>query len=405
MTASRLSLNSGFSRRRFLGLAGGAIALGVLGVSKCAVNATMALRGARLFTGAHDFVIEGATVAIKDDRIVAVGRDADVVLGSGTNVIDCAGAFVMPGLIDTHTHVTLTLVNHDGLLPLWARAGLTTVRDTGTIKQGTFLIRQLASELPAAPRIIAAGPIMTVPGGYPSTRPTIGDPVSYYVVDANSALAGVNAILDEGAEFIKIAVETGYPGGQLLVDAGAPTLNAEEIAAIVAAAHMHSATVSAHVTNEWELRAALNGGVDAIAHTPLDTIPRDLIDVMVRRRVPMTSTLNIWGGGPPLLVAQKNIALFAAAGGIVAMGTDYPYQDVKGLPLDELELMRGAGLSATEVLIASTRNAAYVCNRPDLGTIEEGKTADIVIVEGDPTVDLADLGRVSTVIQAGRVIG
>jgi len=103
---------------------------------------------------------------------------------------------------------------------------------------------------------------------------------------------------------------------------------------------------------------------------------------------------------PP--VAMENVRRLAAAGGIIAMGSDYPFQVHAGLPLDELRLMQEAGLTPTEVLVAATRNAAAVAGLADVGTVQPGKAADLIVVAGDPSKDVADLALVSTVIQSGR---
>jgi len=393
-------------RRRFLALTAGAAALVALGASRCATLATLALRNTRLFSGTGSPPLDGVTVAMLGPTIIAVGRDAEVDLGRDTEVIDCAGAFVTPGIIDTHVHVTEPLLRREMLLPGWLRAGVTTIRDTGTIFQGPVLLRELVSQLGPAPRVIATGGILTVTDGYPVTRGPVGAAVALQVAGVEGAIDGVNMTLDAGAEFIKIAIETGIPGGRLHENTGAPTLSIEQVRAIVQAAHARGATVSAHVTNEWELRRAIEGGVDSLAHTPLDEIPSDLLRALVDRKIPMTGTLNIWGTPTNTVTAnaQRNVAKLVKAGGTVAMGTDYPFQLHGGLPIEELKLMRDAGLTDEQVLLASTRDAALVCARPDLGTIEVGKVADMIVVDGDPLDDLEALARVSVVVHDGARI-
>lgn len=224
------------------------------------------------------------------------------------------------------------------------------------------------------------------------------------VADAAEAVRAVHATVDAGAEFIKVAVETGRPGGTLHVDAGEPTLSLELVRAITATAHERGVAVTAHVTNEWELRRALDGGVDSLAHTPIDEIPADLLRRIIDGRVPMTSTGNIWGGGTPTRNAQANIKRVHAGGGIVAMGTDYPFQQHTGMPLGEFQILSAAGLDNAAVLRAATRDAALTCGRDDLGTLAAGKVADIIVVDGDPLRRLDDLARVSLVLQAGREV-
>lgn len=392
------------SRRGFLAGVAAVTAYAAFGANKCATLATLALRNARLWDGTGAPPADGMTVAVLRDTIIAVGRDGEVELGRDTQVIDCAGAFVMPGVIDTHCHVTLTLVAREPLVNSWLRAGVTTIRDTGTIRQGPFLIRDLAKELGPSPRIIAAGPAITVPGGYPITRgPQIGEPISYPIASAEEAAPAVYTILDTGADFIKIAVETGYPNGHLLEDGGSPTLSLAEVRAIVAAAHARGVGVSAHVSNAAELNVALDGGVDSMAHTPLDAVSDKTLRAMVARGVTMTSTLNIWGT-TDLTAAKRNISQFVRLGGRLSMGTDYPFQTQPGMPIDELFQIFSAGLTEQEVLLASTRDAALVCRRNDLGTVELGKRADLLVLDGDPLTDLAAMLQVRRVLQDGAVI-
>lgn len=121
-------------RRTFIAGIAGAIAYTTLVANRCAKLATVALRNAQLWDGTGTSPRSGMTVAMLRETIIAIGRDDEIDLGRDTTVIDCAGAFVMPGIIDTHCHVTLTLVNRQPLVADWLRAGLTTIRDTGTIK-------------------------------------------------------------------------------------------------------------------------------------------------------------------------------------------------------------------------------------------------------------------------------
>jgi imidazolonepropionase-like amidohydrolase len=400
-------LNRRIRRREFMALAAAMAAFAALGARQCATASTLALRNARLWSGQGDRPIDGTTVAMLGPTIIAVGPDAEVDLGRDTRVIDCAGAFVMPGVMDTHVHVTEPLLrgNRD-LLPAWLAGGVTTIRDTGTVFQGPQLLRDLLAQHGApVPRVIATGGLMTAVNGYPTSRGPTGIAGSLQVADVAEAIAGVNATVDAGGEFIKIAVETGIPGGRLIEEAGAPTLTLEQVRAIVETAHARGVIVIAHVTNESELRRAIEGGVDGLAHTPLDPIPADLRRMIVERQIPMTGTLNIWGGGTLAATARTNVADVLHAGGIVAMGTDFPFQVHAGMPIDEITMMSGSfALTNEEVLLACTRDAARACARNDLGVIQHGRIADALILDADPLEDLNALSRVRSVIHDGVVV-
>ncbi len=390
-------LNRQMDRRRFLALTAGAAALIGLGSSACVNAATLALRNARLFSGTGLPPQKDMTVAMAGPTIIAVGRDADIVLNRDTKIIDCASAFVMPGIIDTHVHLTVPLLQRVLLLPDWLRAGITTVRDTGTVAQGPAILRDLVSQLGPAPRVIATGGILGVKGGYPAALGPLGVAAAVEVEGVQGAIDGVNMTLDAGAEFIKVYIETGNRR-EPPEDTGLPTLSLDQVTAIVQTAHGRGVPVTAHVTSEWEVRRAIEGGVDSLAHTPLDPLPLDLLTAMVDRKIAMTSTLHVWEHGDygrATATAQRNVAMLVKAGGVVAMGTDFPFVYNAALPIDELKLMRGAGLTNTQVLLACTRDAALACARPDLGTIEPGKAADIIVLDGDPLINIAALERVT----------
>lgn len=401
-------LHRKITRRTALIAGAGLAAYVALGASKCATIAQTAIRNARIFTGTGE-IIDGGTIAVYNGPsaggiIIAVGPDDEVQLGNDTLVFNVDRAFVMPGLIDTHVHVTEALLNGSPILQSWLRAGITTLRDTGTIWQGPALLRSLAEEHGPGPRIIATGGLFTAPDGYPTSRGPTGVAGSKIVANIPEAIQGVHDTLDAGAEFIKVAIENGRPGGSLHLDAGFPMLSLEQVRAIVETAHARGAPVTAHVTNQWELRVALDAAVDSLAHTPIDIIPPALIRRIVAANMPMTATSNIWDGGEFTRNVQRNVKALADAGGIVAMGTDFPFQVHDGVPHGELALMEDAGLTREQVLLSCTRDAALACARNDIGVIEAGRAADILVLNEDPLEDLAALANPRFVMQAGTIV-
>jgi imidazolonepropionase-like amidohydrolase len=164
--------------------------------------------------------------------------------------------------------------------------------------------------------------------------------------------------------------------------------------------------VTAHVTSIDELRLALDGGVDNLAHAPLEEIPGEMVQEMLSRSIGMVTTATVWGARQE--VAALNARRYADAGGVVSIGTDYGCcNQVAGIEpfLTELQFLRAAGMTAAQLLSAATRNGAVVAGLADeAGTVEAGKRADMIILDGDPLADLNALRNVRTVVLAGKAV-
>jgi imidazolonepropionase-like amidohydrolase len=138
-----------------------------------------------------------------------------------------------------------------------------------------------------------------------------------------------------------------------------------------------------------------------------DDLPDEVIQGMVASGTCWVPTLELWHnvGPEPGAVAISNLRRFVAAGGAVALGTDYAGYDRPfelGMPISEIEWMLEAGMTPMQAIVAATRNAARVCNRGgDLGTVEAGRIADLLVIEGDPLQDIRALLDVRMVIHNG----
>jgi len=243
--------------------------------------------------------------------------------------------------------------------------------------------------------------MVTVPDGYPMV-PWGGKGLT--VTSPQDAASKVNQLLDNGADVIKIAMESGGSFRKNI-----PMLSAQEAHAIVQAAHQRSDWVSAHVLRTPDLERALDAGVDDIAHMVEDPLTDVLIRRMVKEDVYWVPTLELWKRvGQTDKRSVANLSRFVRAGGKVALGTDYAGYDAVfdlGLPVTEIELMQEAGMSPMQIIVAATRNAAHVCNlERELGTLEPGKIADVLVTNGDPLHDLRALTQVRLVIHNGIVI-
>ncbi len=255
-------------------------------------------------------------------------------------------------------------------------------------------VRRMA---PDHPRVVVAGPIVSVPGGYPGSH--WGPDIHLSVRGPDDARTQVDGLLDRGADVIKIALEAA--GAHEL-----PMLSDAEIGAIAATAHARGVRVIAHVDVSASLERAADNGVDAAAHMVRDRLPDRLIQKLVARGFHIVPTLRVFGVTPDgNHVMLDNLRRFAAAGGKVALGDDWGNRGTTtGMPWGELQLFERAGMSPMQIIIAATRNGAWACNRDrDLGALEPGRLADLFVVAGDPTAELRALERVTLVVLGGRV--
>ncbi len=183
--------------------------------------------------------------------------------------------------------------------------------------------------------------------------------------------------------------------------------------AIVETAHKRDKKVSAHISLSRDIKKAINAGADDLAHMALNRVPDKLLKRIVAAGIYWTPTIEVWKGfAAKGFVSDRylldNLGRFVKAGGKVALGTDYnggPFPFEMGMPIKEIFWMHDAGMSPSDIIIASTKNAAEVCGLgKELGTLERGKIADILVVDENPLEDLENLKKVRLVIKDGVVI-
>jgi imidazolonepropionase-like amidohydrolase len=355
-----------------------AAALPAASGGSAADSAPIYIQGDRLFDG-RTLVSGRVAVAVRGGRIVAAGR---LQVPRGARVIRLRGATLLPGFIDLHVHES------PGSL---LRTGVTTTRNLGTVERA--LRPQFAA--PGLPRITSAGPIITVPGGYPTRiYPEIAAPVGSIA----EAVAKVRSLVRRGARVIKIAIEDGENGTL-------PTLSLEQIRAIVAEAHRYRRLVTAHVHDGRAVALALDGGVDELAHMPCIDVTTEQIRTLVDRRIAVVGTLHVGElfirRGLQGCRLAETAREFVHQGGTLLYGSDTP--GVPGrLDLAELGLMQRAGMSAIEVIRAATSTAGLQLGMASLGTLAPGAPADLWAVRGDPTRSLGVLRRPVFVMARGK---
>ena len=374
--------------------------------------------------------IPDGIVVIQQERVLAAGRAADYAIPVGIKAVDAKRGTILPGIINAHVHGVSNAAMRRVYFLL---KGVTSVCDMGSRLDEMQQFAQDHVSGPAA-RGFRAGPMITAPGGYPDI--VWHASLNYEVTGPDEARAAVADLVNRGADAIKITLEPGSAQEPW------PMLNLEEVKAIVQAAHERGRLVRAHVgrTDGTEvLDIVVESGVDVIEHVPipvfsamdaynlikdqahfvLDPAYEARLTRLVVRQVAMVPTLDahtLWCESPQLTSEQKQacfefyeepVRRFYALGGVVALANDYGADDAieKGMPLREMRLLLAAGLTPMQVIEAGTRNAAQVCGHgKDLGTLEPGKLADVIVVNGDPLADIEVMQQVSVVIKGGQIV-
>jgi imidazolonepropionase-like amidohydrolase len=402
------SISQSMSRRQFLKLSSataGALFIGYK--SARATDAPLCLINGLLIDGTGADAIADGAVVIQDGRILAAGPHSQVMVPSNAKIIDAQGGTILPGFINAHVHNAFSLSK----LTAWAKGGVTTVRDLGALGPYTserFKVRDTLRANPKFARLIAVGSFINVKGGYPKAF-FRGYPVE--ITSPEEARQAVNRLIDDGADVIKTVMESGYAYGE----SGWPLLSPEEAKALVDAAHKRGKTVTVHVTSARDLPRALDAGVDEIAHMVVDTLSDKLISRVVEAGIRWVPTLELWQGvsriygGSHGSMAIKNLAQFVKAGGEVVLGTDYAGAPMVnfdlGMPIHEIEWMQEAGMTPMQIIVATTRNGARSCGMAsELGTLEAGKLADVLVVDGNPLADVHALTKVRLVLRDGKSI-
>lgn len=396
------------SRRDFLKLTSATAVSLLIGCNSAQrADDTLSLTNGILIDGTGADAVPNGVVVIQNGRIIAAGPRTQVEIPANTNIIDVKGRTILPGFINAHVHAAYSA----WILKAWAKGGVTTVRDLGAFRPYTrakFVTRDTLNANPKCARLFAVGSFINAEGGYP---------IAYWgghavtVTSPEEARQAVNKLIDDGADVIKTAMESGYAFGQ----SGWPLLSPWEATALVDTAHERGKPVTAHVTSARDLERALDAGVDEIAHMVVDKLSEQLISRMIETGTRWVPTLELWQRVSRIYpinhgrMAIKNLALFVEAGGEVVLGTDYAGAGQVdfdlGMPIHEIEWMQEAGMTPMQIIVAATRNGARSCNiESELGTLEKGKLADVLVVDGDPLVDVHALTNARLIMREGKSI-
>ena len=396
------------------------------------------LRGGDVFDGSGSAPAAG-DVVIEDGRIVGVGPGLD-----GDDEIDCSGCTVLPGFIDSHVHFMgdgdldpMTFLNTPFSTNFYLAAermartlaaGVTTVREAGGSDLGVKEAQ--ARGIVPGPSMLISITILSQTGGHGDAWMACGADVPFFalphpgrpsnVVDgADEMRRKVRELVRAGADVIKVCTSGGVLSPR--DDPRHGHFGDDELEVLVAEATAAGKWVMSHAQATDGIKSAVRAGIRSIEHGIY--LDEEAIEMMLERGTYLVPTLVApmgvleaadRGVNVPQYAIDKtklviethrdSIARAIAAGVKVAMGTDsgvVPH----GQNLRELEQMTLCGMAPTDALVASTRTAAELLGvLDDRGTIEPGKRADLVVLDGDP-LEMSKLGdRVTTVIQNGRVV-
>jgi len=419
---------------------------------------TLAIAGGQLIDGYGGRPAPRSVILIAGNRVAAIGSENEIDIPAGVRTLDASGMTVMPGLIDLHVH--FDIIGH-GDYPHWfgtyedrmrsdiipaaakimLHAGVTSVRDLGTDISNAFWLREeINSGRIQGPRAFIAGPFLRK-----STTPFVSDEFvdTWVVDDPRDGREKVRRLVDMGVDVIKTQDET---------------LSFEELQAIYEEAHQLGMPVATHLFTQKALRTALEAGLgsrDTVEHVGEGAQPHypdDIVAMIVENDVHMA----------PTIIAEEGIRQIYLNPGFV----DHPewkryvpvdlyedivssYADVQRHPLfsraihgrdgkmSKLQQLRRAGaqfilasdsgtrgnphfaaawremyflveevgLTPMEAIMAATSDAARVLRAErDIGTISEGKFADIIVIDGDPLMNIGAMKNVAHVIKDGKII-
>lgn len=415
------------------------LAVAALLASASASAETYAIQAGRLIVDAAQPIRGPSTVIVEDRRIARI--EDGFVAPQGATVVDQRSRTIMPGLIDAHVHLT-----GDPGTPYWrgavdpnelaavigvknalltARAGFTTVRDLGAPGLSSFALRDAIRDgIVPGPRIIASGGALSIVGGH-------GD-VSGFRPEVNAALdpGGTCTGADQCAQRVRESAKRGSDlikitsTGGVLSQQGRGLeghFDPAEIRAITSTAHRLGLKVAAHAHGARGIEDAARAGVDSIEHgTFADAAALQAINASGGWLVPTLMAFtgvrdrlgkNIFTpvveakGRQAMAVWGRALGAAHRAGIKIAFGTDAGVFE-HGRNAEEAELMvRLGGMTPRQVLISATTGAADLLGiANEVGTLESGKSADLIAVEGDPLSDATALARVGYVMARGQPV-
>jgi imidazolonepropionase-like amidohydrolase len=382
-------------------------------VATAAEDPDLVLRGGKVYASPSAQPVEDAVLLIQDGRIAAVGKPSDIKIPRSAQVIDCTGEVIVAGFWNSHVHFENGWADaarapagklDAHMRDMLTRWGFTTVWDLGSDPNNTLALRRRieAGEI-SGPQILMAGDIFPHNGHPVYLPPELKLPEAASPQESEQM---AQQYLKMGLNGIKLFT------GSFMGDKPVINMDTAIVKAAVDVAHAQGKPVFAHPQNWAGVDNALAGGVDILAHT----IPTeghytpDELSRMKQQHTALIPTLTLWTTvvSDPA-VADKlvqsgvdELKSFFSQGGTVLFGTDVGFQS-KFDTTEEYEFM-GRAMPWHDILASLTTNPAGFFKDAAKGRVEEGMTADLVVLDGDPASDVRNLAKVAYTIRGGKII-
>jgi imidazolonepropionase-like amidohydrolase len=411
------------------------IAFNALLIGACfcspAFAADIIIKNANIFDGTGSGLIKNAHVIIENGKVKAI--ETGKIKEKANQVIDAKGKTVMPGLINAHLHLFWNFYDFPIKMPATDNAGAEkfikgelTQRLNGHLAQGITTILSPIDFAPfiyevrdkvakgeiKGPRVIAAGPVLLRSGDYYACGGLTGQQLDW----CNTHVRLSIDTPEQARESVKKLVQN---KSDVVVFDGVTNqtkLSKDVVKAIVDEAHKNNLNVLVHNSDAKDVNMLLDVGVDAFIHPP--TVTKDTDGSLLKRagqqHKPVAVTLGFLQRFIGLGYAQdkdkhdydvlhNNVQVMLKAGAQPLFTSDMP-----GIPPKEViptvtRVMKGEGIDNRTILMSATSTAAQALGQKNLGTLQKGKIADIIMLDGDPLKDISALQRVELVIKDGRI--
>ena len=377
----------------------------------------MWITNGQLFDGTNEQAINNPGILVENGKISCLGSTCEIP--QNAIKIDATGKSIIPGLIDLHGHffsgkaegseqsVPAMIWDQFRFLPSVRReliaAGITSYRSLGDIMPAIFMLKkELDEQNVAGPRIFIAGPIFTVKGGHPTQDKRIPDWVVQRITvqsdDPDYVKQQIAILAKQGIDGVKVIYQS-HTNKEGVVTM--PRISHETLLAITSEARKHGLWVAVHTGTPEETDEAIAAGITTIEHGIRhgNLIESKTMQQIVKNNIVYVPTLGREPQG------HLNIAALNQSGVEFGVGTDSPVEMHDGNSYrNELSRLVDAGVSDVQALISATRNGAKALGKSkELGTIEVGKYADILLIDGQPWQDITELKNIEMVILSGRI--
>lgn len=388
-------------------------------------------KGFTMIDGTGGKPVSNAWFLVEDRTLVKIGKGDELSSTKDVNVVNLDGKVVMPGLINSHVHITMEPVGDPFSLLMSESLAKTALRGVANLKKhllaGTTYFRDLGAPggvdlalrdsvnegLIQGPEFLASCKVVTMTGGH-------GWPMGREADGPNETMKAAREQLKAGADVIKIMAT----GGVMTegVEPGSPQLSMEEMKAAVTEAHKAGKKTASHAQGTEGIKNAILAGIDSIEHGIF--LDDETIELMIEKGVYLVPTLvapyfiveyGVEAGVPKQAVDKSEMVMGShmesfrkahEAGVKIAMGTDAgtPFNFHHAAP-HELKLMMDCGMTAMEALVSSTKISAELLGiDEEYGTLEAGKFADFLVLDENPLDNMDTLLDINSVYKFGELV-